>query len=85
MRSFGRVADGNVHCPAGPAELKQHMAQHSKLPYHQRLADFHLLLYLSKQPNFDLGEDILTIVEAVKHKANIPEGYSLIIDSLAMS
>lgn len=54
------------------------------MPFYQRLSDFHLLLYLAQQPNFDLEEDITTIVEAVRHRANIPEGYSLIIESLAM-
>ena len=58
------------------------MRRHAKGPSYQQFSDFHLLLYLSKLPNFTLEEDISTIAEAVKHKANIPEGYRLIIDAI---
>lgn len=58
------------------------MRRQSKTPSNQQLADFHLLLYLSKLPNFNLEEDISIIAEAVKHKANIPEGYRMIIDAI---
>jgi nuclear protein localization family protein 4 len=51
-------------------------------PYAERLSDFHLLLYLAKQPNLDLA-DLAVIIEAVKTRADVPEGYTLIIDSLA--
>jgi nuclear protein localization family protein 4 len=47
-----------------------------------RLADFHLLLWLAKQPNLDLT-DLQVIIEAVKEQSPVPEGYTLIIDSLA--
>ena len=67
---------------AGPQELKDYMKKQSKLPGHEQLADFHLLLYLSKLPNFNLEEDMSVIAEAVKHKANIPEGYRMIIDAI---
>ena len=39
--------------PQGKAELKAHLQARSPLPYSKRLADFHLLLFLAKQPNFD--------------------------------
>lgn len=68
---------------AGPYELKQHLQRHSSKPYVQRLSDFHLLLYLSKQPNFDLATDITFLVQNVHAQLPIPEGYTLIIDSLA--
>ncbi len=42
--------------PAGSAELKAHLQQRRAAPYWARLADFHLLLYLARQPNFDEPE-----------------------------
>ena len=42
--------------PAGAAELKAHLQQRRAAPYWARLADFHLLLYLARQPNFDSPE-----------------------------
>jgi hypothetical protein len=68
----------------GTTELKEYMRKHSKLSSYAQMADFHLLLYLSKLPSFNLEEDVTVIVEAVKHKANIPEGYTMIIESLCM-
>ena len=69
----------------GSAEFKQHMRQYVSKPYWERLADFHLLLYLAKQPGLDLVNDVSVLLECVKHKAQVPEGYTLIIDSLAES
>ena len=68
---------------AGKAELKTHLQKQAKRPYYERLADFHLLLWLSKQPGLDLTDDIAVLLECIKHKAKVPEGYTLIIDSLA--
>ena len=70
---------------AGPSEFKQYMRQSASKPYWQRLADFHLLMYLAKQPGLDLVNDIAVLLECIKHKASVPEGYTLIIDSLAES
>ena len=41
---------------AGTAELKSHLAARRSKPYWARLADFHLLLYLARQPNFEEAE-----------------------------
>lgn len=71
--------------PQGSAEFKQHMRQHASKPYWERLADFHFLLFLAKQPGLDLVNDISVLLECVKHNAQVPEGYTLIIDSLAES
>ena len=70
---------------AGPTEFKQYMRQNSSKPYWQRLADFHLLMYLAKQPGLDLINDVAVLLECINHKAAVPEGYTLIIDSLAES
>ncbi|KAK9805051.1 hypothetical protein WJX73_007136 [Symbiochloris irregularis] len=69
--------------PQGPSELRQHLQRFSSKPYVQRLSDFHVLLYLSKQPNFDLDTDITVLAQSVQSQTPIPEGYTLIIDSLA--
>ncbi|KAA6426613.1 MAG: NPL4 1-like [Trebouxia sp. A1-2] len=65
--------------------LIPYMRQSSSKPYWQRLADFHLLMYLAKQPGLDLVNDVAVLLECIKHKASVPEGYTLIIDSLAES
>ena len=67
---------------AGKAELRHHLQRNAGKPYSLRLADFHLLLWLAKQPNLD-QTDLGVILEAVKDLADVPEGYTLIIDSLA--
>eukprot|EP01024_Parvocaulis_polyphysoides_P046480 TRINITY_DN4377_c0_g1_i2.p1 TRINITY_DN4377_c0_g1~~TRINITY_DN4377_c0_g1_i2.p1 ORF type:complete len:415 (+),score=71.98 TRINITY_DN4377_c0_g1_i2:901-2145(+) len=53
-----------------------------KKPLHERLADFHLLLWLAKQRNLDLS-DFASICDSIHAKEPITEGYSLIIESLA--
>lgn len=70
-------------CPAGPAELREHLQKFSGKPFSEALSDFHLLLYLAGQPNFDLASDISHIVEAVTAKADVGEGYHMIIESIA--
>lgn len=67
---------------AGKAELRQYLQSNASKPYTQRLSDFHLLLYLAKQPNLDLS-DMSAIIEHVRSKEPIPEGYTLIIDTIA--
>lgn len=42
----------------------------------------HLLLWLTKQPNMDPA-DMLAVCEAVRHSKQLPEGYRVIIDSIA--
>lgn len=39
--------------PAGKAELRTHLQARSGKPFVERIADFHLLLYLAQQPSFD--------------------------------
>lgn len=68
--------------PQGKPELKQHLQKYSAKPYSERLADFHLLLYLARQPNFETT-DLGLIVDAAREKTPLQEGYKIIIDSLA--
>ena len=69
----------------GQREFKGYMSKASSKPFTERLADFHVLLWLSGQANLDLQTDIATLAKAVRDKAPIPEGYQLIIDSIASS
>ena len=75
---------GCVRC-SGQREFKGYMNKASSKPYTERLADFHVLLWLSGQGNLDLHTDIAALAEAVRDQAPIQEGYKLIIDSLASS
>eukprot|EP00976_Prorocentrum_cordatum_P038721 787894-Prorocentrum_minimum.AAC.2 len=62
-------------------DLRAHLSANRSKEYYERLSDFHLLLYLSKQ--LDLSTDMALLVDAVKNKGTVAEGYQLIIDSLA--
>ena len=68
---------------AGKTELRQYLQKHARLPYTERLADLHLLLYLARQPNWELESDVRAVVECVRDKRPLPEGYQMIIDSMA--
>lgn len=69
--------------PQGKSELRAYLQKYARQPYAQRLADFHLLLYLARQSNWDLQTDMRVVVECVRDKEPIPEGYQLIVDSMA--
>lgn len=66
----------------GKSDLKEHLKRFSGKPYEERLADVHLLLWLSKQPNLD-PSDMMAVCQAVKDKTPLLEGYKVIIDSIA--
>lgn len=62
-------------------EMKQHIKS-CKSKGVNYMSDFHFLLYLAKQANF--GEsDLEVILGCVKSNAQVPEGYQIIIDSMA--
>ncbi|CAI5936645.1 unnamed protein product [Closterium sp. NIES-64] len=62
-------------------DLKQHLDRTRSKPWADRLADFHLLLYLS---NFlDASTDMPMLAQAVRTKEPISEGHQLIIEHLA--
>ena len=62
--------------------LRDLLKKHSGKPYSSRIADPHLLLWLASQHNMDRA-DLLAVTEAVKNKADLMEGYKVIIDSIA--
>ncbi|GJP55955.1 hypothetical protein CLOM_g14993 [Closterium sp. NIES-68] len=62
-------------------DLKQHLERSRSKAWADRLADFHLLLYLS---NFlDASTDMPMLAQAVRTKEPISEGHQLIIEHLA--
>lgn len=72
----------NRFLPQGTSELKAHLQRYSGKAYSERLGDFHLLLYLAKQPGFEEA-DVKALAGAVARKEPVAEGYKIIIDSLA--
>ncbi len=68
--------------PQTKKDLREHLKKTASRPYEMRLADGHLLLWLSKQPNLD-SNDLLALCEAVREAKPLMEGYKLIIDSIA--
>lgn len=58
------------------------LQKHRSRPYQQRIADFHLLLWLLKQPNLD-PNDIVMVCDSIRHDKPVMEGYQVIIDSIA--
>ncbi|CAM8894442.1 unnamed protein product [Rhodiola kirilowii] len=61
--------------------LKNHLDRARNMPFVKRISDFHLLLLIARY--FDINNDIPTITEYVLQQKPIPEGYQLIIESLA--
>ncbi|XP_008812661.3 NPL4-like protein [Phoenix dactylifera] len=63
--------------------LKNHMDRTKHLPFVKRISDFHLLLLLSRF--LDVNADVPALAECVQRQATVPEGYQLLIESLAAS
>lgn len=63
-------------------DLKDHLMRQNKKPYTERLADFHLLLWLSTH-GFDLQTDMTLLIDAIKQGQPIREGYRLLIENMA--
>ncbi|EFJ04855.1 hypothetical protein SELMODRAFT_187743 [Selaginella moellendorffii] len=61
--------------------LRSHLDSNKSRPYVQRISDFHLLLFLSK--SLDIDTDIPRLTEAISTQGSVPDGYQLLIDSLA--
>ncbi|KAL5561586.1 hypothetical protein UlMin_031333 [Ulmus minor] len=61
--------------------LKTHLDRTKNLPFVKRISDFHLLLLVSRF--LDISADVPALAECVRTQAAIPEGYQLLIESLA--
>lgn len=62
-------------------DLKRVLQAAKGKPYVMKIADFHLLLFLSGGM-FEL-HDLALMCEAVKNMAPVPEGFCMLIDAIA--
>lgn len=63
--------------------LRNHLERTRSLPFVKRISDFHLLLFLSRF--LDISSDVPALAECVQTQSAVPEGYQLLIDSMANS
>lgn len=61
--------------------LKSHLDRAKNLPFVKRISDFHLLLLLARF--LDLGADVPALTDCVHKQTEVPEGYKILIESLA--
>ncbi|XP_040935677.1 NPL4-like protein 1 [Gossypium hirsutum] len=61
--------------------LKNHLDRTKSLPFVKRITDFHLLLFLAM--SHGLGSDVLALAACVSAETAVPEGYQLLIESMA--
>lgn len=66
--------------PQNPSSM-QSIVRDESIPYHKRLADFHLLLFLSNV--LDMKSDMPGLSSSVKDAGEIGEGYRLMIENMA--
>jgi hypothetical protein len=69
-------------CLQTDQDLRKLLQKGSGKPYSSRIADAHLLLWLASTHNMDQA-DLMAIIESVKNKSELMEGYKVIIDSIA--
>lgn len=61
--------------------LKTHLDRAKSLPFVKRISDFHLLLELARF--LDIKADVPALAECVRSQVAVPEGYQLLIESMA--
>ncbi|KAF9607421.1 hypothetical protein IFM89_035559 [Coptis chinensis] len=67
--------------PVTMRALKTHLDKSKNLPFVKKISDYHLLLLLSRF--LDPNADIPALAECVQTGTSVPEGYQLLIDSMA--
>uniref|UniRef100_A0A0D9V158 MPN domain-containing protein n=1 Tax=Leersia perrieri TaxID=77586 RepID=A0A0D9V158_9ORYZ len=67
--------------PVSMTALRSHLDRAKHLPFVKRISDFHLLLQLSVF--LDIKADVPALTACVKNQSVVPEGYQLLIESLA--
>ncbi|KAL2928876.1 NPL4-like protein 2 [Bienertia sinuspersici] len=67
--------------PVTTKAVKTHLDRTKSLPFVKRISDFHLLLTLARF--LDLKADIPALTECVHSQSTVPEGYQLLIESIA--
>ncbi|KAL3837816.1 hypothetical protein ACJIZ3_022407 [Penstemon smallii] len=71
----------NRNSPVVMRALKTHLDRAKSLPFVKRISDFHLLLLLARF--LDVNADVPALAACVQAQATVPEGYQLLIESLA--
>ncbi|TVU20821.1 hypothetical protein EJB05_30419 [Eragrostis curvula] len=71
----------NRGSPVGMSALRSHLDRVKHLPFVKRISDFHLLLQISVF--LDVKADVPALAACVKTQSRVPEGYQLLIESLA--
>lgn len=61
--------------------LKSHLDRTTNLPFVKRISDFHLLLLVARY--LDVSADVPALAQCVQAQAPVPEGYQLLIESMA--
>ncbi|XP_044504038.1 NPL4-like protein 1 [Mangifera indica] len=61
--------------------LKNHLDRSPNIPLVKRISDFHLLLFLARF--LDLNSDVPALTRCVLTQTAVPEGYKLLINSMA--
>ncbi|KAF5782576.1 putative nuclear pore localization protein NPL4 [Helianthus annuus] len=63
--------------------LKNHLDRTKNLSFVKRISDFHLLLFIGRF--LDVNSDVPALAGCVRAQATIPEGYQILIESMAAS
>ncbi|OEL35781.1 NPL4-like protein [Dichanthelium oligosanthes] len=71
----------NRGSPVGMSALKSHLDRTKHLTFVRRISDFHLLLKVATF--LDVKADMPPLASCVKTQSRVPEGYQLLIESLA--
>ncbi|CAI9785638.1 unnamed protein product [Fraxinus pennsylvanica] len=73
----------NRNVPVSMRALKTHLDRTKGLPFVKRISDFHLLLLIARF--LDVNADVPALAACVQAQATIPEGFQLLIESIASS
>ncbi|XP_043711507.1 NPL4-like protein 1 [Telopea speciosissima] len=71
----------NRNTPVTMRALKNHLDRTKSFPFVKRISDFHLLLLVAKY--LDISSDVPALAECVQAQTTVPEGYQLLIESMA--
>ncbi|CAI9781138.1 unnamed protein product [Fraxinus pennsylvanica] len=71
----------NRNVPISMQALKTHLDRSKSLPFVKRISDFHLLLLIARF--LDVNADVPALAACVQAQATIPEGFQLLIESIA--
>lgn len=71
----------NRNVPVTMKALKNHLDRSKGLTFVKRISDFHLLLLLARV--LDVSSDVPALAECVQTQTPVPEGYKILIESMA--